>query len=55
VHCDGRPVGTVTAVHEYPANDVLELDSGEMVPFVDEVVVAVDVPARSVTLAQGFL
>ena len=55
VRCDGRPVGTVTAVHVYPANDVLELDSGEMVPFVDEVVVAVDVAARSVTLAPGFL
>jgi 16S rRNA processing protein RimM len=55
VRCDGRPVGVVRAVHEYPANDVLELDSGEMVPFVDEVVTAVDVPARSVTLADGFV
>ena len=55
VRCDGRPVGVVRAVHEYPANDVLELDSGEMVPFVDEVVTAVDVPARSITLADGFV
>jgi 16S rRNA processing protein RimM len=55
VRCDGRRVGTVSAVHEYPANDVLELDSGEMIPFVDDVVVAVDVPARSLTLADGFV
>jgi 16S rRNA processing protein RimM len=55
VRCEGRPVGTVRAVHEYPANDVLELDSGEMIPFVDDVVVAVDVPARFLTLADGFL
>ena len=55
VRCDGRPVGTVAAVHEYPANDVLELDSGEMIPFVDEVVQAVDIPARALTLADGFV
>jgi 16S rRNA processing protein RimM len=54
VRCEDRPIGTVAAVHEYPANDVLELDSGEMIPFVDEVVVAVDVPARTLTLADGF-
>jgi ribosomal 30S subunit maturation factor RimM len=54
VRCEDRPLGTVAAVHEYPANDVLELDSGEMIPFVDEVVVAVDVPARTLTLADGF-
>jgi 16S rRNA processing protein RimM len=55
VVCDGRPVGAVTVVHEYPANDVLELDSGEMVPFVDEVVTGVDIPGRTLTLADGFL
>ncbi len=55
VRCDGRSLGAVTAVHPYPANDVLELDSGEMVPFVDDVVIAVDVPGRSITLADGFV
>jgi len=55
VRCGGRTVGSVAAVHEYPANDVLELDSGEMIPFVDDVVVAVDVPARCLTLAEGFV
>jgi 16S rRNA processing protein RimM len=55
VVCGGKPVGTVSAIHEYPANDVLELDSGEMVPFVDEVVVDVDVPSRTLTVADGFL
>ena len=51
----GALVGSVRDVLPGPANDVLELDSGEMVPFVDEVVTAVDVPARSVTLADGFV
>jgi 16S rRNA processing protein RimM len=55
VLCDGRAVGVVERVHEYPANDVLQLDSGEMVPFVTDVVVAVDVPARTLRLADGFL
>jgi 16S rRNA processing protein RimM len=55
VICDGRPVGIVAAVHEYPANDVLELNGGDMVPFVEEVVTSVDVPGRTLTVADGFL
>jgi 16S rRNA processing protein RimM len=55
VVCDGRTLGSVTRVHEYPANDVLELDSGEMIPFVDDVVVEVNVPARRLRLLDGFV
>ena len=55
VVCERRTVGVVQSIHEYPANDVLELDTGEMVPFVDDVVVAVDIPARTLQLAAGFL
>jgi 16S rRNA processing protein RimM len=55
VVCEERTVGVVRRIHEYPANDVLELDTGEMVPFVADVVVAVDVPGRTVQLAAGFL
>jgi 16S rRNA processing protein RimM len=55
VVCGDRSLGTVTRVHEYPANDVLELDSGEMIPFVDDVVVAVDVPGRRLQVLEGFV
>jgi 16S rRNA processing protein RimM len=55
VLCDGRTLGTVRRVHEYPANDVLELDSGEMIPFVTDVVVAVDVAGRSLQVVEGFV
>jgi ribosomal 30S subunit maturation factor RimM len=34
---------------------VLELDSGEMIPFVDDVVVAVDVPGRRLQVLEGFV
>ena len=55
VLCGGRRLGAVRRVHEYPANDVLELDSGEMIPFVTDVVVAVDVAGRSLQVVEGFV
>ena len=48
-------LGKVVAVHEYPANDVLELSGGEMLPFVHEVIERVDVPARTIRIQPGFL
>jgi 16S rRNA processing protein RimM len=48
-------LGEVVAVHEYPANDVLELSGGEMLPFVDEVIEHVDVPGRTIRIQPGFL
>ena len=55
MRCGGRSLGTVRRLHEYPANDVLELDSGEMIPFVTDVVVAVDVAGRSLQVVEGFV
>lgn len=55
VWCGGRCVGAVRSVHTYPANDVLELESGEMLPFVDDAVDAVDVVARRIELREGVL
>ena len=55
VMCGRRLLGEVTRVHEYPANDVLELDGGEMVPFVDDVVVSIDIPGRRLDVVEGFL
>jgi 16S rRNA processing protein RimM len=55
VWCGARRVGTVRTVRTYPANDVLELDSGEMIPFVDEAVGAIDVAGRRIGLREGVL
>jgi 16S rRNA processing protein RimM len=55
VRCGDRLLGHVARVHEYPANDVLELDSGEMIPFVEGVVVSVDIPGRALDVIEGFL
>ncbi len=55
VWCGGRRVGAVRSVHTYPANDVLELESGEMIPFVDDAVEAVDVAGRRIGLREGVL
>lgn len=55
VRCGDRVLGSVTRVHEYPANDVLELDSGEMIPFVEDVVVSVDVPGRRLVVVEGIV
>jgi 16S rRNA processing protein RimM len=55
VRSGDRVLGRVTRVHEYPANDVLELDGGEMIPFVEDVVVSVDIPGRRLNVVEGFL
>ena len=50
-----RLLGAVSAVHSYPANDVLELDGGQMLPFVDDVVVEVDVSGRRIEVRPDVL
>jgi 16S rRNA processing protein RimM len=55
VRCGDRLLGHVARVHEYPANDVLELDGGEMIPFVEGVVVSVDIAGRTLDVVEGFL
>jgi 16S rRNA processing protein RimM len=51
----GGPVlGTVTDVAPGVANDVLELDSGLLLPMVEECVLSVDLDARKMIVAPGF-
>jgi 16S rRNA processing protein RimM len=50
---DGKPVGTVSRVDHFPAQDLLVVatDKGEvMVPFVAAIVPAVDIVAKTVTV-----
>jgi 16S rRNA processing protein RimM len=50
----GRRLGTVTAVTPGVANDVLELDSGVLLPMVEDCVRGVDVEGGRITVAGGF-
>jgi 16S rRNA processing protein RimM len=50
----GRVLGTVVDVTPGIANDVLELDSGLLLPMVEECVLAVDLDARRMVVAAGF-
>jgi 16S rRNA processing protein RimM len=50
----GRSLGTVTDVTPGIANDVLQLDSGLLLPMVEECVLAVDLDARRIVVAAGF-
>lgn len=50
----GRVLGRVRDVVEYPANDVLELDSGASLPLVEACVRQVDLAGGRVVVAPGF-
>lgn len=50
----GRALGTVEAVTPGVANDVLELDSGVLLPMVEDCIRAVDVAGGRIEVAQGF-
>jgi 16S rRNA processing protein RimM len=50
----GRVVGRVSDVVEYPANDVLELDSGLSLPLVAACVRQVDIERGRIVIAPGF-
>jgi 16S rRNA processing protein RimM len=50
----GRYVGRVTDVLDYPANDVLELDSGLSLPLVEACVRQVDLDGGRIVIAAGF-
>jgi 16S rRNA processing protein RimM len=50
----GRPLGTVEAVSPGVANDVLELDSGVLLPMVEDCVRTIDVAAGRIEVAEGF-
>lgn len=50
----GQGVGVVRDVLPGPANDNLELDSGALVPLVEDAVAEIDVVGRRVVLNPGF-
>ena len=50
----GRLLGTVRDVANYPANDVLELDSGVLLPLVGACVRQVDLEGRRIVVSIGF-
>jgi 16S rRNA processing protein RimM len=51
---NGRLLGRVRDVLEYPANDVLELDSGTSLPLVEACVRQVDLAGGRIVVAVGF-
>jgi 16S rRNA processing protein RimM len=51
---NGRLLGRVRDVLEYPANDVLELDSGASLPLVEACVRQVDLAGGRIVVAVGF-
>jgi 16S rRNA processing protein RimM len=50
----GRVLGRVSDVLDYPANDVLELDSGLALPLVESCVRKVDIESGRIVVAPGF-
>jgi 16S rRNA processing protein RimM len=50
----GRSLGSVSAVIPGPANDVLELDSGLLLPLVGACIEEVDLEAGRIQIAPGF-
>jgi len=51
---DARPVGVVSDVLPGPANDVLELDNGKLLPLVRACVLQVDISEGRVVIARSF-
>jgi 16S rRNA processing protein RimM len=50
----GRELGRVRDVLEYPANDVLELETGVVLPVVEGCVLNVDLTGRRIVVAAGY-
>ena len=50
----GRVLGRVKEVLDYPANDVLELDTGTMLPLVEACVRQVDLEGGRILVSVGF-
>jgi len=50
----GRTLGRVTDVVHYPANDVLELETGIVLPMVSACIKEVDIAAGRIVVAAGF-
>jgi 16S rRNA processing protein RimM len=54
LQADGTPLGTVTAVEDGVAHDILVVGDGVRLPFVRAVVPEVEVANRRIRLADGF-
>ena len=50
----GRPLGKVADVEPWPANDILVLEGGAMLPLVDACVLQVDLDAGRILVERGF-
>ena len=50
----GRELGVVATVHPGPANDALELDSGILLPLVEDCILSIDLARGSILVARGF-
>ncbi len=50
----GRRLGTVAEVHNGPANDAIELDTGLLLPLVASCISTVDLAGGRVVVASGF-
>jgi 16S rRNA processing protein RimM len=50
----GRALGRIAALQPGPANDVLELDSGLLLPLVGACILEVDLAAGRILIARGF-
>ena len=51
---NGRALGSVKVVIPGVANDVLELDTGVLLPMVEECILRIDLDASTITVAEGF-
>ena len=51
---NGRELGSVKGVTPGVANDVLELDTGVLLPMVEECILTIDLDASRITVAEGF-
>ena len=52
---NGRALGSVKLVVPGVANDVLELDTGVLLPMVEECILKIDLDANTITVAEGFV
>ncbi len=52
---NGRELGSVKAVTTGVANDVLELDTGVLLPMIEDCVQHVDLAGRRIVVASGFV
>ena len=50
----GRSLGRVETVTPGVANDVLELDTGVLLPMVEDCIRSIDLAAKRITVAEGF-